>query len=68
MQIYPMNPQLHEPESNKMGNDQKILVQIKEHSCKAKARADLFTVDLNRHKVSSVLLLEELLVAFQSSY
>lgn len=48
MQIYPMNPQLHEPESNKMGNDQKILVQIKEHSCKAKARADLFTVDLNR--------------------
>ena len=51
-----------------MGTDQKVLVQIKEHSCAAKARADLFTVDLNRSKVSSVLLLKELLAAFQSSY
>lgn len=64
MQIYSVNPQRHEPKSNKMGNDLKILVQIKEHSCEAKARVDLFIGDLNRRKVSSVLLLNELLVAF----
>lgn len=51
-----------------MGNDQKTSVEVKKHSCEAKARADSFTVDLNRLNVSSVLLLKELIVAFQSLY
>lgn len=68
IQIYSVNPQWHEPKSNKMGNDQKTSVEVKKHSCEAKARADSFTVDLNRLNVSSVLLLKELIVAFQSLY
>lgn len=51
-----------------MGNDLKTSVEVKKHNCEAKAKADAFTVDLNKINVFSVLLLKELTVAFQSLY